>query len=952
MRVVAGVRGFLAVVVAAASLGVGASAARASTGDIIAPQSNPPQPTDGWQAGTCTTDSPECTVDTTAQFFKQSAGHPQVGFTQFIVKHTDGPLPGEETPVGDLKTIRVDLPVGLSVNPQATPQCPLSVFEAGPSSCPAGSDVGTSLVTPSVDGVPSPTPISATVYNIDPPNGEPARFGFNLAGNNVYLRADVAWDGDYHEGFTIDVPPNPLGGLPTGGLILKNRLVFDGRAGDGTFITTPSTCYDPAQPGFEHVYSTYLLASSVAEESDPNYRFPQDAFPAFESPIPQGQMPIGCDQVNLEGSSVGVDPNTTQTDSPAGASVNVDVPFVTGGGNVAKSNLKDATVTLPPGMGLNPAAANGLEACTDAEFGKGTRNPVACPAASQIGTVSIQTPPLPPDSLAGNVYLGQPLSSDPASGQEYRIFVDAESARYGISVRLVGNVSADPQTGRLTTTFADNPQVPFSSFQLHLNGGTEGAADQPADLWSQHDDDDAGAMVRRTRRVTPSASFDLTAAPDGGPCAKTLAERPFAPSFAAASADKQGGAFTDFTVNLARPDGAQELKRVDVDLPPGLVAKLAGVSYCPEADIAAAAANSGGGREEPSRAVPTRASSAPPASTPAPAPSPSTSKARVYLAGPYKGAPVSLVFITPAVAGPFDLGAVVVRVALSLDPDTAQVHAVSDPIPDVFGGVKLDLRSIAVDVSRKQFTLNPTNCDPMAVGGTLFGGGADPTSPAAFFPYSVSAPFQATGCDSLPFGPTLYLRLFGRANDFRRNGHPKLRAVLLARTGDANIGRAAVTIPKSIQLDQGHIRTVCTRDQLAAGACPADSIYGHATAFTPLLDQPLSGPVYLVPEGNVLPDLVAALHGQVDVNLRGRTDTTPKGQLRSTFDAVPDVPVSKFVLSMQGGGKGLLVPNQSLCVKPFKAVAKISAQNGKTANQRPKLRVPCGLHGRSQRKHH
>jgi hypothetical protein len=913
------------------TLASGAPAAEASTADIIAPQNGtPPKSTDGWQAGTCSSDTPtECSVGSMGQFFKQAAGHPQVGFTQFIVKN--GP-PGQ-SPVGDVKTVRVDLPVGLSVNPQATPQCPQSTFETSPGTCPVGSNVGTSNVTASLLGIPLP-PVSAVVFNIDPPNGEPARFGFNLVGNNIYLRADVAWDSDYHEGFTIAVPPSPLGGL-----ILKNRLVFDGRAGDGTFITTPSTCLDPSQAPFQHVYSTYLLASSVAEEANPNYHFPADAQPPFESSLP-GDTPIGCDKVDLDGSSVGVDPNTAQTDSPAGALVNVDVPHITGGGNVAKSNVKDATVTLPPGMGLNPASANGLEACTDAQFGKGTTNPVACPVASRIGTVSIQTPPLPPDSLAGNVYVGQQLSNDPASGQEFRIFVDAESTRYGISARLVGNVSADPQTGRLTTTFSDNPQVPFSSFQLHFDGGPKAPLISPPTC---------GPNTTTTQLTpwsgnppaTPSWSFNLTASPGGGPCAKTLVERPFAPSFAAASLDKQGGAFTDFTVNLTRPDGAQEIKEVNVDLPPGLVAKLAGVSYCPESKIAAAAANSGVAE----KAVPScpDQSFVGTAGIDAGAGSqPLHIEGRVYLAGPYKGAPVSLVFVTPAIAGPYDLGAVVVRVALNLDPETAQVHAVSDPIPDVFGGVKLDLRSISVHVSRKRFTLNPTNCDPKAVGGTLFGGGADPSDPAAFFQDSVSTPFQASGCDALPFGPKLYLRLFGTQKDFRRNGHPKLRAVLIARDGEANVGRVAVTLPKSIQLDQSHIRTVCTRTQFTANACPAASVYGSATAFTPLLDQPLSGQVYLRSGDNALPDLAVALRGQVAVNLVGRTDTNRRGQLRNTFDAVPDVPVSKFVLSLQHGKRGLLVPNRNLCGKHRgKATVKLAGQNGKTANGQTKLRIPC-----------
>ncbi len=951
MRAGAGFRGLIGVAVALVALALGAPAAGADTGDIIAPQSDPPQSTDGWQAGTCTSDTPVCSVDTPDQFFKQSAGHPQVGFTQFTIKTDPGILPGFDVPVGNLKTVRVDLPVGLSVNPQATPQCDLAAGQSPTSTaCPADSKVGTSTVTATnpLTGFSLTLP-PVDVFNLVSKDQQPARFGLSLLGNDIYLDAGIAWEGDYHEYFTIDVPKVELPGIP--GLevarILQNRLVFDGRSGDGTFITTPSTCYDPNTAPYQHVYSTYLRADSY-EMPDPSF---PDGSSSFESPIPPGQMPTGCDQVTLDGSSIGADPGTTQTDSPAGASVNVDVPHVTGGATVSKSNVKDATVTLPPGMGLNPAAANGLEACTDAQFGKGTRNPVACPDASKIGTVSIQTPPLPPDSLAGNVYVGQPLSSDPTSGREFRIFVDAESSRYAISARLIGNVSADPRTGRLTTTFPDDPQVPFSSFRLNFDGGPKAALTTPftcgphtiaAELtpWSGNP------------AATPSSDFDLSDAPDGGACAKTLGDRPFAPSFGAANLNKQGGAFTDFTVNLTRPDGAQEVKGVNVDLPPGLVAKLAGVAYCPEAAIAAAAANTGAA-EQAAPSCPEQSFVGTVGIDAGAGSQPLHIEGRAYLAGPYKGAPLSLAFVTPAVAGPYDLGTVVVRVALSLAPDTAQVHAVSDPIPDVFGGVKLDLRSIAVHVSRSQFTLNPTNCDPKAVDGTLFGGGSNPTDPAAFFPDPVSTPFQAIGCEGLPFGPKLYLRLFGHKKDFRRNGHPRLRAVLVARGGDANISRAVTVLPQGILLDQSHIRTVCTRDQFATHACPSGSVYGYATAYSPLLDQPLSGPVYLRPGTHALPDLVAALHGQVDVNLVGHTDSTRGGRLRSIFDSVPDVPVSKFILWLQGGRKGLLVPSTNLCARPRKARESFTAQNGKGESRNQILRVGCtSPHRRSQRKHH
>jgi hypothetical protein len=935
----------------------------ADTAGIIAPQHDPHTAVDGWQAGTCTEDAPtECSVDTPGQFFENSAGHPQKGFTQFIVKHE----PPGETPVDELKTVRVDLPAGLSVNPQATPQCPLETFEADPASCPPESQVGESAVTASVLGIPfAPIPgaTRVPVYNVIPPNGEPARFGLKLLGNNVYLQADVAWEGDYHEGFTIHVPKTPFAELPLleDGVVLKNRLVFDGRSGDGTFITTPSTCFDPEQPPHENVYSTYLLANSIGEEEQPGYLFPQSAFPAFESPLPEGKKPLDCPGVPYEPSLV-ADPGTAQTDSPAGLTADVKVPHIVGGGSRESSQTKQAKVTLPLGMGINPSAASGgLQTCTDAEFGKGTRNPVACPAAAKIGVAAIDTPPLPDGSLLGTVYVGQQLSRDPTSGEEYRIFVAVESVRYGISARLVGNVSADPSTGQLTTTFDDKalgglPQVPFSSFRLDFDDGPTAVLTSPG---SCGPNTASTVMTPWTESppAAPSHQFSLSSAPGGGECAKTLAERPFAPGFDAGTASPKGGAFSPLRMDIVRADGNQELKGVDLTLPPGLSAKLAGVRYCPPASLAAAAANSGNAEA---------ASSSCPASSlighadvaAGSGPSPIQIGGKVFLAGPYKGAPLSLAAITPATAGPFDLGTVVVRVALFLDPRTAQVHAVSDAIPHVYGGALLDIRSVVIKLDRHNFSLNPTNCSPFAFGGSLLGGGANPTDPAAFVPTSVSAPFKAAGCDKLDFKPKLFLRLFGA---MRRAKNPKLRAVLVPNAGDANIARAATILPRSLILDQGNLANVCTRVQFAARDCPKDSIYGYAQASTPLLDGPLKGPVYLRSSDNVLPDLVAALNGQVSVELSSRTDSI-HGRIRNTFDIVPDVPVSKFVLTLRGGPKGLLVNSRNQCPRKRahagkgkeahaskrsrpsrpRAIVRFKAQNGKKRNMRLRLRAPCG----------
>jgi hypothetical protein len=935
----------LATGLAAAALLAPASAA-ASTAGIIAPQ-HPPAFTanDGWQAGTCTQEPPEsaqlCSVATPGQFFERAAAHPNWGFTQFIVKHeTVGPL---ETPVGELKKVRVDLPVGLSVNPGATERCPLGTFEAGASGCPPGSQVGESAVTASLLGVPTPPSKPVTqvpVYNIVPPAGEPARFGLELAGNEVFLEADLDWSGDYHEGFTIDVPQvadlEPL----IKGLILKNRLVFDGRAGDGTFITTPSTCLGEASPGPSgHAYSTYLLAGSWAEAAEPGYQFPQSAEPAFESPIPPGTSPKECATIPYE-PSVEADPGTTATNSPAGAAVGLEVPHVLGAGEQDSSDTRTATVTLPRGMGINPSAANGLKTCSDAQFGKGTTAPVACPPESKIGTVTIESPPLPEGDLEGNVYVGSQLSRDPTSGNEYRIFVDAESARYGISVRLVGNVSADPKTGQLTTTFAENPQVPFSSFRLRFDPGARAALSSPPTC-GPNTTTTVLAPWSANPAATPSPGFELSTSPAGGKCAKTMASRPFAPGFAAAPASAKAGAYSPLSLHLTRHDGEQELKGADLTLPPGMSAKLAGVPYCGEGALAAAAA-SAGTAEQAAPSCPAASLIGAAAIALGTGPAPFHVAGKVFLSGPYHGAPLSLAVVTPATAGPFDLGTVVVRVALFLDPETAQVRAVSDPIPDVFGGTQLSVRSVDIAIDRPGFTLNPTSCEPFAIAGTLAGGGADPTDPAAFGSAPVSAPFQTAECGGLKFRPKLSMRLLGGPGSTARSRFPKLRAVLTARGGDANIRRAAVTLPHSEFLAQSHIRTVCTRPELESHSCPADSVYGYAQAQTPLLDRELAGPVYLVPGGHELPDLVADLRGQVNVRLRGVVSAA-KARIRTVFFPVPDVPVSKFTLTMQGGKKGLLENSRDLCAGPAFSSLNFEAQNGKRLKRKrlPLKAVGC-----------
>jgi hypothetical protein len=928
---------------------------------VFSPQNNPPNAQDGWQAGTCNT--PGCAPDSSQiEFFEAAAGHPPFGITQFIVRHQTVLL--HEEPEVDMKTLRVDLPVGLSVNPGATPQCEAT----HPKECPANTKVGESIVSASPElPVLPPVPIAAPVYNLKPQPGQPARFGFTveavpdlplLPPSDIYLEADVAWESDYHEGFTIQVPKVPAVKL------LKNRLVFDGRAhvapGVGFFLSAPSTCLDPNQAAFQHTYSTYARADSL-QNVDPS--FPNGS-PFVESKLPPGTSPKDCASIPFD-PSIGVEPGTSQVDSPAGATTELRLPVESSATGQETSTMRTARVTLPQGMGLNASAANGLAACTDAQFGKGTRNPVACPPASKIGTVSVATPPLPEGPLTGSVYVGEQRSRDPESGEEYRIFVNAASSRYGVDVRLIGNVVANARTGQLTAVFdepakagvlrggnPDNlphglPQVPFTAFRLGIDGGPKAALSSPPTCgpnatssaltpWS--------AEFSGKGPATPSSKFDLTSAPGGGPCPKSMAERPFAPGFAAAPKTDAVKTFTPFAAHISRPPGQQELKGIDVVLPEGATAKLKGVPYCPPEAIEKAEKRAGAA-EKKNASCPDESKIGNATVQAGTGPSPLKIEGNAYLAGRYKGAAVSIVVVTPALAGPFDLGNVVVRVPLFLDPESAQIHPRTNDIPDVYGGTKLDIRSVFLNINRKDFTLNGTNCRKGAIAGTIAGGGANPLDPGAYSAFKVADKTQGTGCRKLKFHPKLKIELFGAT---QRAKHPKVRAVLRARGKDANIRRASVALPHALFLDQASLATVCTRVQFAADKCPKRSIYGKARAFTPLLGKPLEGPVYLRSSSNTLPDMVAHLEGQVTIDLVGRIDSF-RGGIRTTFGRVPDVPVTKFVMTLPGGRNGLLVNSTNLCAKPVRAIIRIKGQNGKKANRKPKLRTPCGVKGKGKR---
>lgn len=889
-----------------------------------------------WEAGTCATST--CTyAGTPAEFFAQAAGHPPDGVTDFSVSAA-----GESD---QAKRVKVELPEGLNVNPQAVPQCPVATFQSNDAACgPIGSQVGVSEVTSNVLGIPV-GPLSYPVYNLEPNQGEPALFGFHvklepsllglpinlgLISEFVYLKTSIEWAGDYHETFYInDIQafPAPLG---------RNRLVFNGQAGGfngggGSFLTLPSPCNG-------NTTSILELESQAGATAGPQSTTP--ALPYRVVPI------VGCGSVPFAPSVTAT--ASGPTDSSSTFNVSLNIPQHLNAAEINTSTVRSANVTLPVGAGLNPAAAPGLKFCPDAAFPLHSKAPVTCAAETQIGTVAIEAPELPAGSLTGPVYLAEQKSRDPRSGDEYRIFFNAESARYGVQVREEGKVRANPTTGQLSAEFDGLPQVAFSSATLTFGPTAKHAIPvlSSPPLCSQTATSSAVPYSTGATTATPPTELKLTQAPGGGPCAKSMGERPFTPGVSARPVSARAGAYTPFQLKISRDEGQQELKGFDLTLPPGATANISRVPYC-EAPAYNRAGGRSGVEELRSPSCNGRSQIGTATIEAGTGPAPLKIEGRVYLSGPYMGAPLSAVVITPAVAGPFDLGTVVVHAPLDVNPESGQIEA-SAEIPDVFGGAKLDIRSILVNLQRKQFTLNGTNCDKHATTGQVAGGGGDPTNPAAWSQAKVNVPFQGSGCDALAYKPGLKVRLFGQTG---RAKHPKLKATLTTKEGEANTAFAAVALPHAIFLDQSSLGTICTRPQFAAGQCPAKSRYGYARAWTPLLSHPVEGPVYLRSSNHKLPDLVADLRGQVSIVLDGRIDSF-KGGIRTTFANVPDLPVSRFVLNLPGGKHGLLQASTNLCAKPVRGIIRLVGQNGKKVKRHPRIKTSCNKRHRKHHKNH
>ncbi len=850
---------------------------------------------------------------------------------------------GTEALAGSPREVRTDIPPGFLGNPEAVGELCPSVARILDKTCPAGSAVGRITTKINVGGFED-----FPIYALEPEFGVVAQFAFKV-GDFVYTLAPELRPED---GYAITLATPPLAKSPeifsaevelcgfgteldsSGITPVVKRCLNPGEAGamELPFLTNPTRCSGGAP-------TTTISADSWEEPGN------------FVSKSFQSLPLTECDQVSFE-PQISLQPTSRQADSPTGMNVEVTMPTAgledpTG---TAEANLKSARVTLPVGMAVNPSAASGLGACTLSEIGISPAgvpndNPVTCPESSKVATVEAETPLLE-ETLQGNVYIAK--QKDNPFNSLLALYLVIDSPKNGILVKLAGRVSPDPITGQLTVSFDDNPEVPVRSVRLHFDGGQRAALINPP-LCGNYGGEEGGprgieAALSPWNAADPEnpspaetvnsvSAFTIDEGPGGGECPSEALE----PRFSAGMLDAQAGSASTFTLRLSREDGTQRFRAVEVSTPRGLVAYLKGIPYCPEAALAQIPSAAGSG------AAQLASPSCPAASqvgTVVAGAGAGTSPfylhtGRAYLAPPYKGAPLSLAIVNPAVAGPFDLGNVVVRTALRVNPETAEITAVSDPLPTIIEGIPLDVRDIRVNVDRPNFTIAPTNCEPTATSAQVSGEKGAVAN--------VSDRFQVGGCDKLKFKPDLKLRLHGKT---RRGAYQRLVATVTYPPGGgyANVASAAVTFPHSTFLAQEHIRTICTRVQFAADQCPQGSIYGKAKATSPLVDYTLQGPVYLRSSSNPLPDVVVALRGPahqpLEIDLAGRVDSK-NGGIRNTFDLVPDAPVTKFTLEMKGGKKSLLVNSRNLCKGTQRATVRLKAQNGLSRDFRPVVKNDC-----------
>ncbi|MGN6189911.1 MAG: hypothetical protein ACTHOE_13535 [Conexibacter sp.] len=832
-----------------------------------------------------------------------------------------------------LKTLETRLPRGMVGDPQAVPACRPELLNDGGingrGACPANTQVGTiDLVLQHGKGfVGLDATTDIPVYNMVPPRGTVAALGFQFLGTPVWVLNSLDPTDDsivsqlvyMNETFGIRSADLSMWGVPADPAHDALRVDPDGfvNATYGTpftgapikpFLTLPSEC------GVDK--TTRVQAES--------WQHPGSWVSIESAPF----KVTGCDDPRFRfNPTISVQPESRAANAPTGLDVDLAVPqkddtvssadqlYEQSGSDaaIATPPLRDAKVVLPAGMRVSPSGANGLAACTPAQIGLGTNDDPSCPDASKIGSVSIETPLLA-DPLTGSVYLA--AQNDNPFGSLLALYVVARGP--GVILKLPGKISPDPLTGQLTTTFDDNPQLPFTHLRMHFNGGPYAPLVNPATCGTKTVSADLTSWNSHLPTVTTTDAFAID-----GNCAQG-----FDPGFQAGTTSDRAGADASIVTRFTRGDSDAELGKIDVALPEGVLGRIAKLDLC--TDAAANAGTCGEGAR-----IGTAVVGAGPGSNPF-----YITDGRVYMTGPYRGAPFGLAIVVHAKAGPLDLGNVIVRAAVFVDRRTTALRIVSDPLPTILQGIPLQIRVVDITVDRAGFTFNPTSCAAMSSHATLGStGGASVTK---------SARFRVRGCSALSFAPRLTLAVGGRGKVTRGRSTP-LVATLRMPSGGANLSGVSVSLPTTINARLPVINRACTPAQFEAGDC-AKAKAGTAVAVTPLLRQPLRGGVYFVKQGRGLPHMMVALHGQVDLDLDSRITIPGSRHLATSFGSIPDVPVTTFTLRLASGSHGPVGVAANLCRAASRratATVRFTAHSGKRITRHQRLVIRgCGRHRR------
>jgi hypothetical protein len=853
------------------------------------------------------------TADAAGTPFTQAGGHPYAATVSidFNTVTNPAPLKGRLWPVEPVRNVLADLPPGFVGDPTAAQTCTAAQLASGGilarTLCPPAAQVGTAIVRLNGAGartVYGPLPL----YNMVPPPDVPARFGFNVAGTIVTLDAELRSAGDYGlsarvrnvpQGLAIAGTTLTLWGVPAAAAHDRERACpgelgpwqggpscANGGAAKA-FLRNPTSCTAAGVGLATSVrIDSWVAPGTFAEATFVSHVPPGYPFAPVDWGAPVG--PTGCEAVPFD-PAVAVTPGSGAAGAPSGLSVEVSLPQSDDPAAVGQSDLRRAVVRLPPGVRVNPSAADGLVGCSPADVGLRSAADATCPDGSRVGSVTIATPLLDAP-LAGSVYLAGPF--DNPFDSLLAVYLVARGP--GLIVKLAGRVDADPLSGQLTAVFDELPQLPFSAVRVAFDGGPRAPLVNPPACGTYRVESELTGWSGAVVAVASSFSLGLDAAgvacpPDGGGGA---AARPFAPGFGAGVESSAAGRSSPFHLRVTRTDADEELGAVTVRLPRGLLGRIADVELCSEAD---AAAGTCAERARVGRVAVGAGAGPLPFYI---------EGGRAYVTGPYRGAPFGLSIVVPAVAGPFDLGVVVVRAAIHVHRRTAALRVETDPLPTILQGIPLQVRDVRVAVDRPGFMLNPTSCAEKRVRGALVS--------VSGRVVGAGERFQAAECRRLPFDPRLRL-IVGARGRTRRGMSTPLTAILTQRPGEANIRRVSVTLPSILNARLEVVADACTPAQFEAGDCERARV-GSAVAVTPLLREPLRGGVYLVrarPSG--LPDLVVALRGQVAFDLVGKVSVPGGRLLRATFGAVPDVAVRRFVLRLTAGRRGVVGAAESLC---------------------------------------